>query len=150
MGDIALEGGGLIYLENGHTLGQELEQGFYDRAKETGLTEEEAKNAFNRNMMGGGLLADGAKEFSQLHNRRWLVTDYEAGDLVLHTPYTVCDQLSFSGVWRESHRTFPPLLTFLKQIHASTVNHSPDNKIRLGTDLRFVDASRPYDVVSGS
>lgn len=89
IGDVALDGGGLIYLEKGHTLGQELEKGFYDRARETGLTEEEAKNAFNRNMMGGGLLADGAKEFGSSHNRRWLVTNYEAGDVVLHTPYTV-------------------------------------------------------------
>ena len=89
MGDIALDGGGLIYLENGHTLGQEIETGFYDRARETGLTEEESKNAFNQNMMGGGLLADGAKEFGQTHGRRWLVTSYEAGDVVFHTPYTV-------------------------------------------------------------
>ena len=89
IGDITLDGGGLIYLEKGHTLGHQLEKGFYDRAKETGLTEEEAKNAFNRNMMGGGLLADGAKEFGLSHNRKWLVTNYEAGDVVLHTPYTV-------------------------------------------------------------
>lgn len=89
IGDITLDGGGLIYLEDGHTLGRELEKRFYDRAREMGLTEEESKNAFNRNMMGGGLLADGAKEFGQTHGRRWLVTDYEAGDVVFHTPYTV-------------------------------------------------------------
>ncbi|KAI1091412.1 hypothetical protein F5B19DRAFT_503249 [Rostrohypoxylon terebratum] len=118
MGDIALDGGGLIYLENGHTLGQEIEKAFYDKARQTGLTEEEAKNAFNKNMMGGGLLADGAKEFAAAHGRRWLVTDYQAGDVVLHTPY---------------------------MIHASTINKDPKNVIRLGTDLRFVDSSRPYD-----
>ncbi|KAI0003978.1 hypothetical protein F4779DRAFT_600679 [Xylariaceae sp. FL0662B] len=118
MGDVALDGGGLIYLEKGHTLGQEIEKNFYDRARQTGLTEEEAKNAFNKNMMGGGLLADGAKEFAKEYERRWLVTDYQAGDVVLHTPYA---------------------------IHASTINKDPKNVIRLGTDLRFVDSSRPYD-----
>ncbi|KAI1407889.1 hypothetical protein F5Y13DRAFT_173702 [Hypoxylon sp. FL1857] len=118
MGDISLDGGGLIYLENGHTLGQEVEKNFYDLAKETGLTDDEARNAFNKNMMGGGLLADGPKGFGDMHGRRWLVTEYEAGDVVLHTPYT---------------------------IHASTINKDPKNVIRLGTDLRFVDSSRPYD-----
>ncbi|KAI1453232.1 hypothetical protein F4805DRAFT_461976 [Annulohypoxylon moriforme] len=118
MGDVALDGGGLIYLENGHTLGQEIEKDFYEKAKQTGLTEEEAKNAFNKNMMGGGLIADGAKSFADAHARRWLVTDYQAGDVVLHTPY---------------------------MIHASTINKDPKNVIRLGTDLRFVDSSKSYD-----
>lgn len=89
MGDVALDGGGLIYLERGHTLGRELEKGFFDRAEQTGLSEEEARNAFNKNMMSGGLLADGPKEFAEAHGRRWLVTSFEAGDVVLHTPYTV-------------------------------------------------------------
>lgn len=31
------------------------------------------------------------------------------------------------------------------QIHASTINHDPQNRIRVGTDLRFVDSSRPWD-----
>ncbi|KAI1505993.1 hypothetical protein F5X99DRAFT_366807 [Biscogniauxia marginata] len=118
MGDITLDGGGLIYLEKGHSLGQEIEKSFYDRAQESGFTEDEAKNAFNKNMMSGGLLADGPKAFAQTYGRRWLVTEFEAGDAVLHTPYT---------------------------IHASAINKSPFNVIRLGTDLRFVDSSRPYD-----
>ena len=33
------------------------------------------------------------------------------------------------------------------QIHASTMNYDPDNIIRVGTDLRFVDSSRPWDKV---
>ncbi|KAI1878145.1 uncharacterized protein JN550_000327 [Neoarthrinium moseri] len=119
MGDIALDGGGLIYLEKGQTLGEEIERDFYRKATETGLTELEAKDAFNKNMMSGGLLADGPKDFGEQYKRRWLVTTYEAGDVVLHTPYT---------------------------IHASTINYDAKNIIRLGTDLRFVDSSRPYDM----
>jgi phytanoyl-CoA hydroxylase len=90
IGDVSLDGGGLIYLEDGRLLGQEIEKSFYERAMETGLTEEEAKDAFNKNMMGGGLLAEGPKGFGESHGRKWLVTDFEAGDVVLHTPYTVC------------------------------------------------------------
>lgn len=121
IGDISLQGGGLIYLERSHILGDELEKEFTSRAKSTGLTDEETKSGFNRNMMFGGMLAEGAKAFGEQHDRRWLVTNYEAGDVVLHLPYT---------------------------IHASTINHDPKQVIRLGTDLRFVDSSKPYDVVS--
>ncbi|KAH8650566.1 hypothetical protein BGZ60DRAFT_473864 [Tricladium varicosporioides] len=118
MGDISLQGGGLIYLENGHDLGKELEDKFTSKAKASGLSDEEAKSAFNQNMLSTGLLADGPAEFGRAHNRRWLVSAYEAGDVVLHSPYT---------------------------IHASTVNHDPNNVIRLATDLRFVDSSKQWD-----
>ncbi|KAF2826273.1 hypothetical protein CC86DRAFT_455823 [Ophiobolus disseminans] len=118
MGDIGLTGGGLIYLENGHTLGRQVEADFNRKAAESGLTDEETKNAFNQNMMSTGLLADGPREYSQTFGRRWLATTYEAGDVVLHTPYT---------------------------IHASTMNYDPGNIIRVGTDLRFVDSSKSWD-----
>lgn len=68
IGDIKIHGGGLIYLENGmsitprrikteqlpgHKLGAEIEEEFTEKAKAAGLSEEEAKFAFNRNMMHG-------------------------------------------------------------------------------------------------
>jgi phytanoyl-CoA hydroxylase len=118
MGDISLAGGGLIYLERGMTLGAEIEESFTKKAKASGLSDEEAKNAFNANMMSGGLLADGPAEFGRRYGRRWLVTEFEAGDVVLHNAYA---------------------------IHASTINYDKDNRIRLGTDLRFVDGSRKWD-----
>ncbi|EAT91293.2 hypothetical protein SNOG_01644 [Parastagonospora nodorum SN15] len=118
MGDIGLTGGGLIYLENGHTLGREIEADFARKAAESGLTDDEARNAFNQNMLSTGLLADGPKEYSDTFQKRWLVTSYEAGDVVLHNPFA---------------------------IHASTLNFDPNNVIRVGTDLRFVDASKPWD-----
>ncbi len=89
MGDISRQGGGLIYLENGHRLGAEIEQEFTKKATASGMTDEEAKNAFNLNMMKGGLLADGPSEFGKQWNRRWLLTAYEAGDVVLHNAYAV-------------------------------------------------------------
>ncbi|KAJ5825161.1 hypothetical protein N7474_002299, partial [Penicillium riverlandense] len=57
-------------------------------------------------------------EFAGKHHRRWLVSFFEAGDVVLHDPFT---------------------------IHVSTVNTDPESTIRLSTDLRFYDASRAYD-----
>ncbi|KYG41027.1 hypothetical protein M433DRAFT_8282 [Acidomyces richmondensis BFW] len=118
IGDISLLGGGLIYLEKGHALGIEQEKAFTAKAKETGLTEEQAKSAFNQNMLSTGLLSEGPREFSKRFGRKWLVTPYEAGDVVLHNPFA---------------------------IHASLINHDKDNIIRLATDLRFVDSSRPWD-----
>lgn len=107
-----------LILVTGHLLGKEQEDTFTRKAVESGLTEEQAKNAFNSNMMSTGLLDDGPAGYGKQFGRRWLATDYEAGDVVLHTPFT---------------------------IHASTINHDPENRIRLATDLRFVDSSRPWD-----
>ena len=84
------------------------------------MTDEEAKNAFNKNMMSTGLLSEYPGEFARQHNRRWLASAYEAGDVVLHQP---C------------------------QIHASAFNEDPERVIRLATDLRFCNTSRPWDTV---
>jgi phytanoyl-CoA hydroxylase len=163
MGDVSLDGGGLIYLENGashtpiriavlprrvvvdycafagHSLGREVEAEFTRKAAESGLSEQETKDAFNQNMMSNGLLADGPREYSHTFHRRWLVTSYEAGDVVLHTPYAVSSLTSNLGTAEATNST---------KIHASTLNHDPDNIIRVGTDLRFVDGSKPWDRVS--
>jgi phytanoyl-CoA hydroxylase len=118
IGDISLQGGGLIYLEQGHTLGAELERDFTAKAAKAGLSDEETRSAFNRNMLSGGVLEPGARAFGRKVGRKWLVAEYEAGDVMLHDAYA---------------------------IHASTVNHDPQGRIRLGTDLRFVDTRRPWD-----
>ncbi|PMD64984.1 uncharacterized protein K444DRAFT_650580 [Hyaloscypha bicolor E] len=118
MGDIKLTGGGLIYLEDSKLIGQEIEAEFFRKAEKAGFTDEEAKNAFNSNMMATGLLSESPSAFATQFNRRWLVSSYEAGDVVLHDAFA---------------------------IHASTINHDPEGVIRLATDLRFCDSSRPYD-----
>ena len=53
------------------------------------MTDEELMSGFNQHMQSNGMLADGPKEYSENFGKRWLVTEYEAGDVVLHTPYTV-------------------------------------------------------------
>lgn len=89
MGDIRLTGGGLIYLEGGEELGAEIEAEFEEKARKAGMSEEEMKYAFNKNMMGTGFLCDGPADFGRRYGRRWLVTEYEAGDVVLHKPHMV-------------------------------------------------------------
>jgi phytanoyl-CoA hydroxylase len=90
MGDIKLDGGGLIYLEGSEALGAEIENDFAKKAKEAGMSDEEMRNAFNSNMMSTGFLSDGPADFGRQHGRKWLVSEYEAGDVVFHTPHMVC------------------------------------------------------------
>lgn len=109
IGDIKLNGGGLIYLEDGtsayiprmcykaqqlttagDSVGLKLEEEFTTRAKQAGLTEEEARSAFNSNMMATGLLSEFPAEYAKEQGRRWLASSYEAGDVVLHKPHAVC------------------------------------------------------------
>lgn len=73
----------------GDNIGLEMEQAFYAKAKQAGLTDEEAKSAFNSNMMSTGLLSEFPADFAREHSRRWLVSAYEAGDVVLHKPHMV-------------------------------------------------------------
>ncbi|KAF9629381.1 putative phytanoyl- dioxygenase protein [Lasiodiplodia theobromae] len=118
IGDVSLEGGGLIYMEDGDKIGQQIENEFTERAKKAGLTDDEAKNGFNRNMMTTGWLGDGPLEFGREYGKRWYVSAYEAGDVTLHKPH---------------------------MIHASTINEDPLNRIRLATDLRWVNSAREHD-----
>ncbi|KOS22823.1 hypothetical protein ESCO_003930 [Escovopsis weberi] len=118
IGDVKVEGGGLIYLEKGHVLGQKFEHDFTAKAAAAGMTAEETKHAFNKHMMDGGVLTTGARQFGAEHAARWLVSGYEAGDVVFHDSY---------------------------MIHASTTNHDETGTIRLATDLRFVNTSQPWD-----
>lgn len=117
IGDIPPESGGLIYLENSVPLGQQFEAEFSQR--NASLSDEERLSAFNVNMADRGNLSRDAGKFAREQGgRRWLIGDYEAGDVVFHNPF---------------------------MIHASGVNRDPQGRIRLATDLRFADRSAPYD-----
>ncbi|GJN69503.1 hypothetical protein PLICBS_003552 [Purpureocillium lilacinum] len=116
-GDISQTGGGLMYLSDSTSLGRSIEDDFTRRAAQ--LTPEERISAFNVNMEKYGQLSHNAAEFGEAHRddgspggkpRRWLVADYEAGDVVFHDPY---------------------------MIHTSTRNEDAARRIRLSTDLRF-------------
>lgn len=77
----------------GDKIGLALEEAFYTKAKAAGMTDEEAKSAFNTNMMATGLLSEFPCEFARDNGRRWLVSAYEAGDVVLHKPHMVGNYL---------------------------------------------------------
>jgi hypothetical protein len=104
----------------GAQLGKDFESKFAERAKAVGLTDEEAKSAFNKNMMSTGLLSESPAEFGRSHKRRWLVTDYSAGDVVLHNPYAVRCLLKYSLCFKlltgnviSGRSTLPPSIMIL-------------------------------------
>lgn len=121
IGDVSLTGGGLMYLANAVPLGRAIEDDFSARAE--AMTHEQRISAFNVNMMSNGMLAQSPAEFQdQCHHmtalkpedikkeHTWLVSGYEAGDVVFHDPFS---------------------------IHASSKNEDGMGRIRLSTDLRF-------------
>ncbi|QKX62121.1 uncharacterized protein TRUGW13939_09277 [Talaromyces rugulosus] len=116
VGDIEVKGGGLIYLHKSHDIGRKYEEDFSKLSES--FSDEEKISAVNRNMNKGGWLDRDSTQFGKNWGRDWLVGGYEAGDVVFHHPYT---------------------------IHASAINESAKDHIRVSTDLRFVDKSKPFD-----
>ncbi|KAF9639598.1 phytanoyl-CoA hydroxylase [Lasiodiplodia theobromae] len=116
IGPVSLEGGGLMYLEGSTDIGMRTEAEF--AAKAGNLTDEERVSAFNKNMNDGGFLSRDTVEYGKKERRKWLIAEYETGDVIFHNPWMV---------------------------HASCKNKDPDGRIRLATDLRFVGPEKPYD-----
>ena len=58
-------------------------------------------------------------DMAERFDTRWLAVDYEAGDVMLHSPY---------------------------MIHASTLNEDSQNRIRLSTDIRYQNVMDEIDV----
>jgi ectoine hydroxylase-related dioxygenase (phytanoyl-CoA dioxygenase family) len=116
VGDVPLEMGGLVYLEGSHAEGVKLEGEFREKSLE--LTPEERINAYNAHMTEGGWISKDLLGMAERFDTRWLAADYEAGDVVLHSPY---------------------------MIHASTMNEDREGRIRLSTDIRYQNVSDEID-----
>ena len=116
IGDISVADGGLVYLKNSHALGVEMEKDF--RLKSADMSPEEQINAYNRNMTEGGWVSNNLPEMANKFDTQWLAADYEAGDVVLHSPF---------------------------MIHASTNNSNPHGRLRLSTDIRFQNVDDEID-----
>ncbi|KAF2720601.1 hypothetical protein K431DRAFT_90250 [Polychaeton citri CBS 116435] len=126
IGDCTPTGGGLIYMENSDDIGRAMERDFMERAAL--FTREERINGFNINMARDGQLSHDVFELTNQildkqwvvgdKKRRWLVGNYEAGDVVFHNPYL---------------------------IHGAAKNEDPDGRIRLSTDLRFYEEGTDMD-----
>ena len=116
LGDTPAEMGGLVYLEGSHRWGKEKEAEF--SVLNADLPEAERISAYNKNMGETGWLTKDIPSLADRLGTRWLMADYEAGDMVVHSPFT---------------------------IHASTVNVDTDRRIRLSTDIRYQLASDSID-----
>jgi ectoine hydroxylase-related dioxygenase (phytanoyl-CoA dioxygenase family) len=116
IGDIPVEMGGLVYLEGSDAWGRRMEAEF--AAKNADLPPEERISAYNRNMAEGGWLTKDLPGLADRLNTRWLMADYETGDMVIHSGY---------------------------MIHAATVNTSLEGRMRLSTDIRYQLVTDPID-----
>jgi ectoine hydroxylase-related dioxygenase (phytanoyl-CoA dioxygenase family) len=108
IGDIPVEMGGLVYLEGSDAWGRRMEAEYQRKAQE--LDPQERVSAYNRYMDKSGWMGKDLAELAEKVNTRWLAADYEAGDMVVHSPYMV---------------------------HASTMNVDPRGRLRLSTDIRY-------------
>lgn len=121
IGDAWLEGGGLMYFEKSMNIGQATEAEFSWNS--INLTDEERMSAFNKNVNDGAFFSRDTVVYGKESKCKWLIAEYEAGDVIFHNPWMV---------------------------HASCKNKDLNSKIRLATDLRFVDPEEPYDHVSAA
>jgi Phytanoyl-CoA dioxygenase (PhyH) len=99
LGDCPVERGGLVYLEGSHHW----------------VRRDEVDGKLKR--PAASITAD-LPALADQYDSRWLVADYAAGDVVVHSPYIV---------------------------HASLDNADPDGIIRLSTDIRYQRADEPID-----
>lgn len=113
LGDTTIEMGGLIYLEKSDTAGRAIEKSYVDS-----LPVNEREDAFKKRMGGIGWLSKDLAYVADKADSRWLVADYEAGDMLVHSPYI---------------------------IHASLSNQDRQRRIRLSTDIRFQKVSDRLD-----
>jgi ectoine hydroxylase-related dioxygenase (phytanoyl-CoA dioxygenase family) len=116
IGDTPVEMGGLVYLEGSDAAGRRLEAEF--SRENAHLPPAERINAYNKNMGKNGWLTRDLAALADRLEARWLMANYEAGDMVVHSPY---------------------------MIHASTTNIDPLGRIRLSTDIRYQRVSDEID-----
>jgi ectoine hydroxylase-related dioxygenase (phytanoyl-CoA dioxygenase family) len=116
IGDTPATMGGLCYLEGSHSEGRRLEAKF--AADNTDMDAAARISAYNRNMGEGGWISKDLPAMAERFDTRWLIADYEAGDVVLHSPY---------------------------MIHAATANDDPDGRIRLSCDIRYQNVRDEID-----
>ncbi|MDQ2733382.1 MAG: phytanoyl-CoA dioxygenase family protein [Armatimonadota bacterium] len=119
LGDVTYAMGGLMVLEGSH-LHERLRAGYGSKDVDSYCTNrrEAAPNGLGGggNIRNGGNLSDNPFKLRQRLGGRWLTNEFQAGDLLIISMYTV---------------------------HASLDNHS--DRIRLSSDTRYQLASDPVD-----
>lgn len=117
IGDTPAEMGGLTYLEGSDALGRQMEMEFNEQNSH--LSYEERISAYNKSMGKTGWITKDLPGLAERANTRWLIANYEAGDMVVHSPYMV---------------------------HAATTNQDALGRIRLSTDIRYQRVRDEIDV----
>jgi len=117
IGDIPVEMGGLVYLEGSDAWGRKMEAEY--AVLNARLSPEERISAYNRNMAEAGWITKDLPSLAERMQTRWLMADYHAGDVVIHSAY---------------------------MIHAATENRDSQRRLRLSTDIRYQLAADPIDV----
>ncbi|MDZ4768490.1 MAG: phytanoyl-CoA dioxygenase family protein [Chloroflexota bacterium] len=108
IGDTPVAMGGLVYLEGSDRWGRELEA---ESARSSAdLPPEERISAYHKHMNATGWMDKDLNALAQRIDSRWLASDYEAGDMVIHSPF---------------------------MIHASTMNEDAGGRMRLSADIRY-------------
>ena len=120
IGDCAADGGGLMYLEDSTELGEKIENRFEEEQDKEGMSREQRISAYNYIMGELGHLSHNAEEWAKNDGlgKKWMVADYEAGDVVFHSPW---------------------------MIHSSSRNSDKLGRIRLSSDLRFYEEGANID-----
>jgi ectoine hydroxylase-related dioxygenase (phytanoyl-CoA dioxygenase family) len=116
VGDVPIEMGGLVYLEGSDKFGRTMEAKFAQANAH--LSHDDRISAFNAVMNDGGWISKDLPGLAERLGSRWLVADYEAGDVVLHSPY---------------------------MIHAATCNDDSAGRLRLSTDIRYQNVRDEID-----
>lgn len=116
IGDTPAEMGGLIYLEGSDAWGREMEAEFQKTAVD--MPPADRVSAYKKAMDTTGWISRDLPALANRLNARWLMANYESGDVVIHSPYMV---------------------------HASTVNVDPHERMRLSTDIRYQRVSDEID-----
>jgi ectoine hydroxylase-related dioxygenase (phytanoyl-CoA dioxygenase family) len=108
IGDVPRIEGSLLVLENSHRL-EELKRTY-------GALDVDRDH--DNNPYGGGWFSKNPVEVREQFGGRWLTTDFQAGDMLVFTMFSM---------------------------HCSLDNRSPENRIRLTSDTRYQLASEPVD-----
>ncbi len=103
IGDTPIAMGGLVYLEGSHAAGRAMEAEFAGASAD--LAPEERISAYNRHMAEGGWISKDLPGLAERFDARWLVADYEAGDVVLHSPFMI-----HAATCNDDPRASPPAL----------------------------------------
>ncbi|GFZ50226.1 hypothetical protein JCM24511_07982 [Saitozyma sp. JCM 24511] len=85
--DTSPDMGGLMYLSDSASIGEDMEKNFNARAQH--MSDSERKSAFNANMMARGAISNDAGQFAKEVNRKWIMADFKEGDVVFHNPFII-------------------------------------------------------------